>query len=121
MKKILFIFAIIVTGFVLSSFGKNEQKNNVGNDWIYYGQITSWRATTESRTIYIWYKEGNGVRRYGASTDRNGRPDTMFGLGTVYLNPLYKSTECTDFRRNYRYAADCCDFFNANLPYMEKR
>lgn len=81
----------------------------MGNDFEYYTSVTAWTDETESSTIYIFYKEGNGVRKYYTCSVKNGY-DIFY---PVYKNECYR--KCNDYRRNYQYASShgC---FNANLP-----
>lgn len=87
-----------------------------GNEYIYYTSVTAWTGATESTTIYIYYKEGNGIRKYYTSC---GDTKSMSCLTFVGKNKLYKSDACNDFRYNYQYMAGYHRyFFNCNLPYF---
>ena len=117
MKKLFyFIIAIVAftafTGFVICQ--KDSIVDKMDNNWIYYCKATGWRDSTESETMYIFYKQGNGVREYAYSRHSESGP-----FLTITKNKLYRSPECKDFRRNYRYVGGWALYFNANLPYME--
>lgn len=123
MKKILFFFAALVAGITLTSFVANKSipnKNEMNGEWTYHTSVTAWYEATESQTLYIFYKQGNGVRKYVASPNRN-----CTEYGRITLNGYYQNSSCKDYRRNYRYemypgAPYAKYYFNANLPYMEK-
>lgn len=122
MKKILIFFAVLAAGITLTSFMVNKQSsadNNMNNDWIYYKSVTAWTEATESQTIYIYYKEGNGVRKYTYENHKLSS-DKIRGTCIVSENEYYRDSTCKDFRHNYRWYVCGC-YFNANLPYMEKR
>lgn len=93
----------------------------MGSDWIYYTSVTAWYEATESETLYIYYKQGNGVRKYMYSYYK----ESNFQGGYYYIeeNPYYRDKNCRDFRKNYRYCTGIQPiyYFNANLPYMEKK
>lgn len=105
MKKILFFFAIVIASVALTSFAINKQSSNekgtrTGNDYIYYTSVIAWSTATDSETYHIYYKEGNGVRKYYSSC---GDTRSMTCLLSVKENELYGSNACKDFRRNYKY------------------
>ena len=122
MKKILLLFAAVVAGIALTSFVTLKQSatnNGMSNDWIYYTCVTAWTDATESQTIYIYYKEGNGVRKYTYENYKFSS-DEIRGTCIVSENEYYRDSNCKDFRRKYRWYV-CGLYFNANLPYMQKR
>lgn len=93
-------------------------KTEMGNDYIFYTTVTAWIEETESTTLYIYYKEGNGVRKYYSSC---GNSESMTCLLYVKENELFKSPSCKDYRRNYKYRTyHSAYYFNCNsgLPYM---
>ena len=122
MKKIFFLLAALVAGVTLTGFVVNKclpYKNEMKTEWTYHTSVTAWYEATESQTLYIFYKQGNGVRKYVASATRD-----CSDYYRISLNELYRSNSCKDFRRNYRYvmypgAPYARYYFNANLPYME--
>ena len=79
------------------------------NGWTFYSTATAWITATESQIIYIWYKQGNGTRQYGYSTENGSTPGMW---DEVSRNDLYQSRDCHGFERNYRYTAGCCLYFN---------
>ena len=85
------------------------QMPNTVNGWTFYSTATAWMSATESEIIYIFYKQGNGVREYGFSTENGSTPGMW---DEVSKNELYQSSDCNDYRRNYRYTAGCCLYFN---------
>lgn len=123
MKKLLLLSATAIVSIALTSFVINKQSPNeygtgVGNDYIYYTSVTAWSTATDSETYYIYYKEGNGVRKYYSSC---GDTRSMTCLLYVKENELYGSNTCKDFRRNYKYRIDYgAYYFNCSkgLPYM---
>lgn len=121
MKKMLIIFALVVTGTVLTSFDTNNhnlRKTDTDNDYIFYTTVKAWTEATESTILYIYYKEGNGVRKYYSSC---GDSRSMTCLLFVKKNVLYQSSACDDFRRNYKYIAYNGDYYfncDKGLPYM---
>ena len=106
---------VILSSFVINKY--HSQKTDVSNDYIYYTRVTAWSDATNSTTIYIYYREGNGVRVY-AFTFGSPSESTCPSYYPISKNPLYKSSSCKDFRRNYRYVGDNTHYFNCNLPYM---
>ena len=122
MKKMLLILGVLMTGVMLTAFVSNKHVPNVkesGNDWIYYTSVKAWYSETEYTTLYIWYKEGNGVRVYGYVNSTYYSKNTTPGWqDVVETNRLYHSKECHDFRRNYRFLAGY-KVFNADLPKMK--
>ena len=122
MKRIFFALTILIAFVTLSSFvmdNHHSPMTEMGNDFIYFTSTTAWRTATDSETIYIFYKEGNGVRSYYMSCDRN--PDFYYNIRS---NSCYRQKNCNDYRRNYRYQAVGCGgftwLFNANLPYRKE-
>ena len=131
MKKILFLLTSMIVGTILTVFviGIQPSKDNhSNNNWVYYTSTNAWLEATESKTIYIYYKQGNGVRIYCCSGHKWGN-DELWNLNyygsDISENPLFREKNCNDFRRNYKYRASTSGvsymYFNANLPYMEKR
>lgn len=129
MKRILFAFAVLVAGITLTSFVINEQSSkneNMENSWTYFKSVTAWLDATESKTLYIYYKQGNGVRRYVCCENKYSG-DELYNVDyshmTIRKNDLYRSSECRDYRRNYRYTSEnglfAVFYFNADLPYMK--
>lgn len=122
MKKILLVISTLVIGAVLTSFVANSRlvkQPEENNDYIFYKSVVAWTEATESTTLYIFYKEGNGVRKYYSSCgdDREARTCMLY----VKKNVLYKSSACNDFRRNYEYVAYYGDYYfncDGGLPYM---
>ena len=118
-----------MAGLALTSFVSKKQssnKNDMGNEWTYHSSVTAWYEATESRTLYIYYKEGNGVRKYACVFKKYADKDlyqlSLEGYDVVKENPLYNKKSCKDFRLNYRYMAgtDKLWYFNGNFPYMQK-
>ncbi len=129
MKKLFIIIAILMACVTLTSFIINEQSSNkkdMGNEWIYYKSITAWLDVTESKTLYIYYKQGHEVRKYVCCEHHYSGDEIYnvkyFGMD-IHKNDLYRSNECRDFRRNYRYTSEnglfAVFYFNADLPYMK--
>ena len=115
MKKILLIVSLFVTLAALTGFVLNDHPSKdveMGNEPEYYTSVTAWYDETESQTIYIFYKEGNGVREYYACSVKNGY-DVFYN---VTYNSCYRS--CNNYTRNYRYESRL-GYFNANLPKMK--
>ena len=98
---------------------KNEKGTRTGNDYIYYTSVIAWCTATDSETYHIYYKEGNGVRKYYSLC---GDTRSMTCLHYVKENKLYGSNACKDYRRNYKYRIgdDKGCFFNCSkgLSYM---
>ena len=124
MKKAIIVLATIVASLTLSSYNAaNNQlkKTHTSNDYSYYTTITAWREATESETFYIFYKEGNGERKYIVTDSRN-LDDCFFGH-IIYDNEYYHSSRCNDYRRNYQYsfrsAGGFTYYFNSKLPYRK--
>ena len=119
MKKLIIAITAMVAVVTLSSFvfaNHHSSKTEMGNDYIYYTKVTAWYEATESTTLYIYYKEGNGVRKYYSSC---GDSESMTCLLYVGKNKNYQNRSCNDYRRNYKYRAYYKDYyFNCNLPYM---
>ena len=121
MKKMLIIIAMVVVGTIFTSFDTNNShfcKAETDNDYIFYTTVKAWTEATESTILYIYYKEGNGVRKYYSSC---GDTRSMTCLLYVKKNELYKSSACDDFRRNYKYLAYYGDYYfncERGLPYM---
>jgi hypothetical protein len=118
MKKFFVFFSAMFAFYVLTSFVVSTKPiSEPENDFIYYTSVTAWEDVTESITLHIYYKEGNGVRKYYTSCN-----DSRSGVCYLYVekNKLYNSSSCKDFRRNYRYntAYGTPYYFNCNLPYM---
>ena len=122
MKKTLFLLGILVVGIALTSFATDKQtanKNGDGNEWKYFTTVKAWYSETESTTLYIWYKEGNGVRVYGYVDGSYSSKESTPGWDDfVHNNKLYHSTEYKSFKRNYRYTAGHY-VFNGFLPNMQ--
>lgn len=113
MKKIIFFSAALVVGVLLTSFVLNKEthnKNEMPEGWSYYTTVTGWDAydPTESKTFKIYYKQGNGVRKYAAE---------FWGGYQIVTENSYRGY--SDYRGKYRYQAGNY-LFNANLPYMAK-
>lgn len=121
MKKVLFFIALLTISSVLTSFSTNNRhisETEANNDYVYYTAVKAWEEPTESTTLYIYYKEGNGVRKYYSSC---GDDRSMTCLLYVKKNELYKSSACNDFRRNYKYRTyHSTYYFNCErgLPYL---
>lgn len=114
MKKAFLLIVTLVISLALSSYRNADNSN----DYIYYTSVTAWSSATDSEIYYIYYKEGNGVRKYYSSC---GDTSSMTCLLFVKENELYKSEECRDYRRNYKYRTyHSAYYFNCNkgLPYM---
>ena len=90
----------------------NIQTPAYKDGWIFHSTATAWYSATESRLIFIFYKEGNGERKYGYSTSEGRVPGWDDNVTTNYL---YNSRDCDDFRRNYRYKAGSCWYFGDNV------
>lgn len=121
MKKFIVLLAAVIIIVTLSSFAIIKQhktlseKANLENDYIFYTTVTAWKEATESTTLYVYYKEGNGKRIYYTSCD-----NTQSDVCHLYVekNKLYQSDACKDFRHNYKYTAGYSHYyFNCNLPY----
>lgn len=116
MKKVLFFIVVLVAGLALTSFVINKHSSKdkaMGNEMEYFTSVTAWYEETESHTIYIFFKEGNGVRKYYACSQKNGY-DVFYD---VSYNECYG--KCNDYTRKYKY--ECrMGYFNANLPKMKK-
>ncbi|MBP5548118.1 MAG: hypothetical protein J6X58_04400 [Bacteroidales bacterium] len=80
--------------------------------WVFHSTATAWYSATESRIVFIYYKEGNGERKYGYSIREDCVPDWDDNVTTNYL---YNSRDCDDFRKNYRYMAGPCWYFGDNV------
>lgn len=125
MKKLFVTLIAVIAVVTLSSFviaNHHSSKTEMGNDFIYYTKVTAWHEETDSYTIYIYYREGNGVRKY-----YSGRNPSISGGVASYepirKNSLYHSSACNDFRRNYRYVegpSHYLMYFNCNLPYFNE-
>lgn len=121
MKKMLIIVTMVVTGAIFTSFDTNNShfcKTGTDNDYVFYTTVKAWTEATESTILYIYYKEGNGVRKYYSSC---GDSRSMTCLLYVKKNVLYQSNACDDFRRNYKYLAYYGDYYfncDKGLPYM---
>lgn len=121
MKKILFITAVIAA-FTLTSFSRinhSINSNDMEHEWVYYTAVTawSWYDATESRTFHIWYKAGNGVRKYGYS---NSSQDMPWPDAIVERNNCFRNSNCEGHVKNYQYQTCNSYVFNAYLPYMMK-
>lgn len=130
MKKIFLFLTALIVGTTLTSFVIKAQStidNHSNSNWIYYTSTNAWLEATESKVIYIYYKQGNGVRKYCCSGYKWGS-DELWNLNysgsDIIENPLFREKTCNDFRRNYQYRARTLGvsymYFNAKLPYMEK-
>lgn len=111
----LLIVALYMTYATLTGFSPNNPSSKemvIGNEMEYYTSVTAWYDETDSRTIYIFYKEGNGVRKYYACSVKNGY-DVFYN---VTYNPCYR--KCNNYTKNYRYECSM-GVFNANLPKMK--
>lgn len=99
----------------------SNKVNNGDNDYIYHGRVTAWREATESTALYIYYKQGNGVRDYYAVTSEEQQYSNFPTYLYVFKNPDYQSAGCNDFRRKYKYYAGRYPkyYFNATLTYMQ--
>ena len=121
MKKMLIIVTMVVVGAIFTSFDTNNShfcKTGTDNDYVFYTTVKAWTEATESTILYIYYKEGNGVRKYYSSC---GDDRSMTCLLYVKKNVLYNSDACDDFRRNYKYIATYTDYYfncDKGLPYM---
>ncbi|MBQ9545904.1 MAG: hypothetical protein IJU90_01265 [Bacteroidales bacterium] len=120
MKKILFITAVIAA-FTLTSFSRinhSINSNDMETEWVYYTAVTAWYKydATESRTLHIWYKAGNGVRKYGCSTSSQSTPGIW---DIVERNNCFRNSNCEGHVKKYQYQASNY-VFNAYLPYMMK-
>lgn len=118
MKKIYVLFVLLIVGIIVSGFDLTDYHSESfekGNDFIYYTCVKAWTEATESQINYIYYKEGNGVRKYYCTCD-----DTQNTTCLLYVkkNPLYKNEVCDDFRKNYKYCTYWGDphYFNCDLP-----
>ena len=122
MKKILFVLGLFATYFALSGFTADKQISNEQNDndgWKYYTSVKAWYSKTESTVLYIWYKEGHGVRIYGyVNSQYNSKNATPGWNDIVETNKLYHSKSYKSFKRDYQYTAGNY-VFNAFLPNME--
>ena len=114
---------MVITGIALTAFSiykqsPNEEDSGICNDYIYYTSVTAWSTATDSEIYHIYYKEGNGVRKYYSSC---GDTRSMTCLLYVKENELYGSSVCKDFRRNYKYLIQYPTYYfncNKGLPYM---
>ena len=88
-------------------------------EWVYLTAVTAWykNDATESRTLYIWYKAGNGVRKYSISYRSQEDPGCCNPI--VERNNCYRNSNCKGHVKNYQYEAGYY-VFNAYLPYMMK-
>lgn len=126
MKKVFLLVATIVASMALSSYDNANGrvvKTEMGNEYIYYTEITAWREATESDTFYLFYKEGNGERKYTVCDSRN--LDECFFSHIIYDNELYHNSECKDYRKNYPYkfrsGGGFTYYFNCKLPYRKEK
>ena len=116
MKRFFTILAILGATIIWPSSINATTESNNESDYIYYTSVTAWTDATESTTLYIYYKEGNGVRKYYTSCG-----DSQSDVCHLYVgeNKLYNSDACSDFRHNYQYMSGYHKyFFNCNLPYF---
>jgi uncharacterized protein YxeA len=120
MKKVILIIVALAVGVILTSFVRDYkyvENLDKGNDFVYYTRVEVWTEATESEINHIYYKEGNGVRKYYCTCD-----DTKSTTCLLYIrkNELYRSNKCNDFRRNYQYCTywGTPHYFNCKLPYF---
>lgn len=92
------------------------------DDYTFYTTVTARSTSTESMTIYISYRSVNGGRYYGYTYSDPRDVYAVMSYYPILKNPLYQSSACTDFRRNYRYQGDTYSpcYFNCNLPYFKE-
>ena len=126
MKKALLLLTILTASIALTSFTTKEHLSNEiksETEWVYYTTVTAWFIwdQTESAKLWIYYKEGNGVRKYGYVNSQYYRSPSDINPGfydDVTRNECYKNPSCNDFTKNYQYKVSNY-VFNANLPYMQ--
>lgn len=126
MKKIIIALTAMVAVVTLSSFVVNNHhspKVELSDEsYTFYTTVTARSENTESFTIYISYRAINGGREYACTYSD---PNDGFGAKCYYhirKNPLYQSSACKDFRRNYKYmgGSNSPCYFNCNLPYFKE-
>ena len=126
MKKLIITLTAMVAVVTLSSFVITNQHINqtemTDDSYTFYTSVTARSESTESFTIYISYRTINGGRKYAYT---HSDPRDGFGAKSYYPilnNPLYQSSSCRDFRRNYKYQGGSYSpcYFNCNLPYFKE-
>lgn len=86
------------------------------NGWIFFKSVKSWTEATVSATLYIYYREGNGIREYYSGPREHGVCDEY---DPIRMNPLYQSDACDDWRRDYYWITGPSHhlyYFNSELP-----
>lgn len=123
-NNFILAMALIITLSTSNNVRANGLLSKGDNPFVYYTSITAWSETTESKTYYIFYKEGNGERKYVVFHVRELDDCPFCGYEDIYYNGCYQDANCNDFRKNYQYKTIFPDgmtyYFNCNLPYREK-
>lgn len=121
--KMIKILVVAIVSLTLSSY-TGVIKSGGGNPWLFYSSITAWREATESETYYIFYKEGNGERKYVIFLVRDLDECPFCSYEEIVYNGYFQDSNCNDFRKNYQYKTVFPDgmtyYFNCSLPYREK-
>lgn len=111
MKNKYFLIALITACLSLSSFTAEKcfgDNGSMGGDYIYYTDVVCWTSATESDTYSIYYKEGNGERKYAIYIG--------YYYYDIHDNHYYNSAVCEDFRKYYQYVSNDYYYFNCTLP-----